>query len=69
MKLAQGEIICDKCNGTGEITNKSEFEFTYLVFNVCLKCLGSGKLNWVEVIFGKELLIWGQKPLRRTIQE
>jgi len=55
MKLEQGEIICDECNGSGGYRQKPINSFL-----VCKKCLGSGKLNWVENIFGKRenFLIW-----------
>ena len=39
-----GYIICDKCKGIGNLLDVVK----------CQKCYGSGKLNWIENIFGKE---------------
>jgi hypothetical protein len=43
---------CDKCGGSGlELPNR---EFLFLPHVVCSKCQGIGKLNWVEMLFGKQ---------------
>jgi len=36
--LNEGEMICDKCEGTGEDDKRFR----------CKKCLGKGKVDWVE---------------------
>jgi len=42
----RGEILCDKCKGSGRI-NGTDF------YQRCSKCNGAGKLDWIEVIVGK----------------
>lgn len=44
---------CPKCNGTGEVKNL----FSKFLKNLCPRCIGSGKLDWIERIVGKELSI------------
>ena len=53
MELEEGEIICDKCRGSG---NEATFENKpdYRVYSLCDKCKGKGKLDWIEVIVGKK---------------
>lgn len=56
MKLEEGEVECEACGGTGltrrdgvkvvASTNPEEF--------ACKKCDGSGRVNWIENIFGKQ---------------
>jgi len=43
----RGEILCDKCKGSGRI-NGTDF------YKRCDKCNGAGKLDWIEVIVGKD---------------
>lgn len=45
-KLNSGEELCHKCKGSG-LQGKLEF---------CNICLGSGKLDWVENMTGKQLV-------------
>jgi len=40
MILNDGEVICDKCNDIGYIKN------------LCPKCMGKGKLDWVTNAMG-----------------
>jgi RecJ-like exonuclease len=48
IKIKEGEIICDKCCGFGHI-------YSVEIYNEkCDKCQGTGKVNWIENIFGKE---------------
>ncbi len=52
MKLKEGEIICNKCNGSGSLSSKinaSTMAFT------CKKCDGVGKLDWIENVIGKKV--------------
>jgi hypothetical protein len=44
MILNEGEVICDKCNGTG--TRWRGF--------TCQKCYGKGKLDWVSNAMGRQ---------------
>ena len=55
MNLNEGEIICPKCDGTGN-TKGNEFRF-------CDKCFGEGKLDWVSNVMGK--IIPPSSPLNR----
>jgi len=57
---------CDKCDGRGLISityepiqidsfgGMRQFVPGIGKENVCRKCLGSGKLDWIEVLFGKQ---------------
>jgi hypothetical protein len=47
-ELLEGEVLCDKCNGTGSAPIKD-----YMLR--CPKCLGTGKLDWVENARGGKL--------------
>jgi len=66
MKLGSGEIKCDRCNGVGFTPNNGEHE------SICSKCHGVGKLDWIEVVVGKNLgfIITKQKlnPQTRQIE-
>mgnify|MGYP002628955923 CR=1 FL=1 len=75
MKLEPGEVICDKCNGVGhfgytiEVNEYSDYAgYVHRVpghktYDYCPKCHGSGKLDWVEVVVGKNLCdIWFPPP-------
>jgi len=55
-RLEIGEVFCDRCNGVGIVNNK-EGPGTYY----CRKCLGTGKLDWVENVTGK---VYNGKPRR-----
>ncbi len=57
MELEPGEVVCDQCKGTGypnnnEIDYNNKFYYNHL--DVCDKCNGSGKLDWIENIVGKK---------------
>lgn len=53
MKLEAGEVICDICEGSGSYPKKFvTLEDPYYVR--CYKCLGTGKLDWVEMCMGKK---------------
>jgi RecJ-like exonuclease len=45
-KLEKYEVLCKECSGKGFL-NKGRY------YPVCPKCLGTGKLDWLEVLFGK----------------
>lgn len=47
-RLEEGEVFCDRCNGTGIVDN-TKGSGTYN----CRKCLGTGKLDWIENVVGK----------------
>ncbi len=65
--LEKGELICKKCEGDGVWCNKFDKKFinddsdcnsgeSELCEDVCLcmECKGSGKLDWVENVTGKQ---------------
>jgi DnaJ-class molecular chaperone len=43
---------CDKCNGEG--FGDWEIKDNYKVRIACRKCFGSGEIDWLENIIGKE---------------
>ena len=60
IRLKDGEIICDKCDGQGDLgLNYKTMEENDIKFPIqlniieCNKCYGSGKLDWVEAVVGK----------------
>jgi len=54
VNLRKGEIVCDKCKGTGSTKVKRDLTKSgpYRPTIICLKCLGGGKLDWIENIIG-----------------
>lgn len=54
--LKEGEYFCKKCDGSGVIgrSNSTNKRVGNLI---CDKCLGEGKLDWVEKAVGKRQLI------------
>jgi len=53
IELNDGEIICSKCDGSGVHYNRMDIS-TF----VCSKCLGRGKLDWIENIVGVKKYSW-----------
>jgi hypothetical protein len=46
-KCLEGDyVVCSKCDGTGDSDSYPG--------NICHKCWGEGKLDWIENIMGKE---------------
>jgi len=50
--LNEGEVCCDKCNGSGYIENNQKECRTFRI--ICDKCNGDGKLDWIENVLGKQ---------------
>ena len=48
MKLEKYEEQCPECEGKGCYNKQSKFSIT------CQRCLGTGKLDWLEKIHGKD---------------
>ena len=57
IKLQEGEKFCPKCDGKGRVPRcekaMARFSETY-IFLECDKCLGEGKIDWIERIVGKQ---------------
>jgi hypothetical protein len=56
MELKEGEQICTECNGTGEKSLgswKDKSGRLSVIMTSCKKCLGHGKLDWIEEVVGK----------------
>lgn len=52
IKVGDGEVICDKCNGTGCL---AELQLRGIVrHDECPKCEGDGKLDWIDNVMGKK---------------
>jgi DnaJ-class molecular chaperone len=51
-----GDIICDMCDGRGFLrTNDYEDNENGIYWVACPKCDLTGKLTWIEQVFGKQL--------------
>jgi len=53
MELENGEIICDRCNGS-IVDPDQDFGPQYSFDWGCKKCNGTGKLNWIQNVIGIE---------------
>jgi len=51
IQLKEGEVVCDKCYGTCHEPNSDDNDD--LCTEICGRCLGHGKLDWIENIVGK----------------
>jgi excinuclease UvrABC ATPase subunit len=49
LRLQPGEVVCDKCSGTGDDLQNEHPSFNY--YPACTKCSGSGKVSWLQDIF------------------
>jgi DnaJ-class molecular chaperone len=59
--LSDGEEFCPVCDGKGKIqSHRKEKPYvkshTYIYNLQCHKCLGAGKLDWVEKVTGKKVM-------------
>jgi len=62
IELNKGEKFCDKCKGKGVVLNRHKAlrpPYKTIKYLECNKCLGAGKLDWVEEIVGKNPRIGG----------
>lgn len=58
MKLNPGEVKCKNCNGYGSLNPylKKKSSKSYSLIGIkCPKCLGTGKLDWIENVVGKKI--------------
>ena len=64
--LQEGEVICNRCNGRRVIRTDKPSSWRVLfkeVEEVCPKCWGEGKLDWVENVVGKPRPFRGSSSL------
>jgi hypothetical protein len=54
MKIKDYEYICDRCDGLGLVKRKYEEFEVVTKSTTCPKCLGDGKLDFIENITGKK---------------
>jgi len=54
--LQDGEVVCSKCNGKRQIkTDKPPWwRLNFKELEICSKCWGDGKLDWIENVIGKK---------------
>jgi len=53
-EIKEGEKFCKSCRGAGMVKSKRDYTFKKTDLLVCSKCLGTGKLDWVEKVVGKK---------------
>lgn len=51
MDLEEGEMVCDRCNGTGNFPVSDDGQNCA----ICSKCWGEGKVDWIENIMGRKI--------------
>lgn len=55
IEIEEFEYICDKCYGKGQIKSKLKTKSGRPITLRCNKCLGAGKLDWIENVTGKAI--------------
>jgi len=68
IELEPGEFICDRCDGRKEIImnapDKSD-ALSYLEYYYkCTRCLGTGKLDWINKVVKKKSQIFIEKRIK-----
>ncbi len=55
-EIKEGEKFCSKCHGEGMVKPKRTYigDLKKGALLVCEKCLGDGKLDWIECAVGKK---------------
>ena len=55
ISLKEGEHFCPKCDGKGKVKDFNKYRIYKCIFIslVCNKCLGDGKIDWIETATGK----------------
>ena len=53
--LEEGEVLCPQCMGTGRAGSLKvkEKPVSYTELDICGKCWGDGKLDWIDLVMGK----------------
>jgi len=71
--LDKGEEFCSKCNGSGSLASRHKSYNGKSYKLTCPKCLGMGKLDWIEVIRGKRkvdpLIFWAAQAARELAEQ
>jgi len=52
IELQEGEKFCPKCDGSGRVRKRKHG--LPIITLKCDKCLGDGKIDWIEVAIGKK---------------
>ena len=52
IELNEGERFCSKCDGSGRVRNR-KYGLPIITLK-CDKCLGDGKIDWIEEVIGKK---------------
>lgn len=61
IELKDDEVVCYKCNGSGRDLSNTPIQYhkksglPFYESHVCNICEGTGKLDWIENIFGKKV--------------
>jgi DnaJ-class molecular chaperone len=55
VEINEGEEICPKCDGKGRVKLPNGKGRLYSATLNCDKCLGAGKIDWVEKATGKKV--------------
>jgi len=53
IELLEGERFCPKCDGKGKVPKTKMKGIHLTVMLQCDKCLGDGKIDWIEEATGK----------------
>ena len=55
IKLLIGERFCPKCDGKGRVPKNKPNGKRFSIMLKCNKCLGTGKIDWIEEATGKTI--------------
>jgi len=71
--LEKGEEFCSKCNGSGSLASRHKSYNGKSYKLTCPKCLGMGKLDWIEVIRGKKpvdpFIFWAAEAAKNLAKQ
>ena len=66
--LQEGEQFCPKCKGKGLVRIKNATSIGAKFSLKCDKCLGDGKIDWIEKVTGKKVKYIGYGVGANTIK-
>lgn len=58
ISLNEGEKFCPKCDGRGRVKEFNKYRVNKISL-ICNKCLGDGKIDWIETATGKSSRVFG----------